>query len=46
MAISFGKLEEFDTAKCDDWVQYTEPVKYYFLANNITEDAAEQFNPH
>ena len=22
MAVSFGKLEEFDTANGDDWVQY------------------------
>ena len=41
MAISFGKLEEFDTANGDDWVQYIERMEHYFLANDIT-DAAKQ----
>ena len=41
MAISFGKLEEFDTANGDDWVQYIECMEHYFLVNDIT-DAAKQ----
>ena len=41
IAISFGKLEEFDTANGDDWVQYIEHMEHYFLANDIT-DAAKQ----
>ena len=41
MALSFGKLEEFDTANGDDWVQYTERMEHYFLANEIT-DASKQ----
>ena len=35
MAVSLGKLEEFDTAYGDDWVQYIERVEHYFLANKI-----------
>ena len=41
MAVSFGKLDEFDTANGDDWVQYIERMEHYFLANEIT-DAAKQ----
>ena len=41
MAVSFGKLEELDTANSDDWVQYTERMEHYFLANEIT-DASKQ----
>lgn len=41
MAVSFGKLEEFDTANGDDWVQYIERMEHYFLANEIT-DASKQ----
>ena len=37
MAVSFGKLEEFDTANDDDWVQYIEHMEHYFLANEITD---------
>ena len=37
MAVSFGKLEEFDTANGDDWVQYNERMEHYFLANEITD---------
>ena len=37
MAISFGKLEEFDTANDDEWVQYIEHMEYYFLVNEITD---------
>ena len=37
MAVSFGKLEEFDTANGDDWVQYIEHMEHYFLANEITD---------
>ena len=41
MAVYFGKLEEFDTANGDDWVQYIERMEHYFLANEIT-DASKQ----
>ena len=41
MAVSFGKLDEFNTANSDDWVQYIERMEHYFLANEIT-DAAKQ----
>ena len=41
MAVYFGKLEEFNTANGDDWVQYIERMEYYFLANEIT-DALKQ----
>ena len=37
MAVSFSKLEEFDTANGDDWVQYIERMEHYFLANEITD---------
>ena len=37
MAVSFGKLEEFDTKNGDDWVQYIERMEHYFLANKITD---------
>ena len=37
MAVYFGKLEEFDTANGDDWVQYIERMEHYFLANEITD---------
>ena len=36
MAVSFSKLEEFDTTNSDDWVQYNECMGHYFLANEIT----------
>ena len=41
MAVSFGKMEEFDTANGEDWVQYIERMEHYFLANDI-KDAAKQ----
>ena len=41
MAVSFGKLEEFETANSDDWVQYIERMEHCFLANEIT-DASKQ----
>ena len=41
MAVSFGKLEEFDTVDGDDWVQYIERMEHFFLANDIT-DATKQ----
>ena len=41
MAVSFGKLEEFDTANGDDWVQYIERMEHHFLVNEIT-DALKQ----
>ena len=31
MAVSFSKLEEFDTANGDDWVQYIERMEHYVL---------------
>ena len=37
MAVSFGKLEEFDTTNGDEWVQYIEHMEYYFLVNEITD---------
>ena len=37
MAATFGKLEEFDTATGEDWIQYVERMEYYFQANGITE---------
>ena len=37
MAVTFGKLEEFDTATDEDWIQYIERMKYYFQANKIRE---------
>ena len=36
MAATFGKLEEFDTATGEDWIQYIERMEYYFQANKIT----------
>jgi len=30
MAVSFGKLEEFDTANGKDWVQYIEQMEHFF----------------
>ena len=36
MATSYGKLDEFDPALCEDWTQYIERMEYYFLANGIT----------
>ena len=41
MVVSFGKLEEFNTANGDDWVQYIKCMEHYFLANEIT-DASKQ----
>ena len=41
MAVCFGKMEEFNTANGDDWVQYIERMEHYFLANEIT-DASKQ----
>ena len=32
MAASFGKLDEFDPASGEDWIQYVEQMEYYFLA--------------
>ena len=36
MAATFGKLEEFDMATGEDWIQYIERMEYYFQANKIT----------
>ena len=41
MAVSFGKLEEFDTANGDNWVQYIEHIEHYFLANKITDKSKQ-----
>ena len=41
IVVSFGKLEELDTANSDDWVQYIEHMEHYFLANEII-DASKQ----
>ena len=41
MAISFGKLKEFDTANSDDWVQCIKRMEHYILANKIA-DASKQ----
>ena len=41
IAVSFDKLEEFDTTNGDDWVQYIKRMEHYFLANEIT-DASKQ----
>ena len=36
MATSYGKLEEFDPAVGEDWIQYIKRMEYYFLANGNT----------
>jgi len=36
MAATFGKLEKFDTASSNNWIQYIERMEYYFQANKIT----------
>ena len=36
-----GNIGEFDAAR-EDWVSYTERLSQYFIANGITEDAAEK----
>ena len=36
MTTTFGKLEEFDMATGEDWIQYIERMEYYFQANKIT----------
>ena len=41
MAVSFSKLEEFDTTNSDDQVQYIKHMEHYFLTNKIT-DALKQ----
>ena len=35
MAVSFGKLEDYDMANGYDWVQYIERVEHNLLANDI-----------
>ena len=42
MATSYGKLEEFDPASGEDWIQYIERMEYYFLANEITSTEQRQ----
>ena len=42
MAVSFGKLEEFNTANGDDWVQYIERMEHYFVANDITDSTKQR----
>ena len=41
MVATFGKLEEFDTATGEDWVQYIERMQYYFQANKISAEEME-----
>ena len=38
MGTTFGKLEEFDTATGEDWIEYIERMEYYFQAHRITEE--------
>ena len=40
--MTFGKLEEFDTATGEDWIQYVERMEYYFQANRITEEGTKR----
>ena len=42
MAVTFGKLEEFDTATGEDCIQYVERMEYYFQANGITEEGTKR----
>ena len=42
MSATFGKLEEFDTAIGEDWIQYIERMEYYFQANKITENKTKR----
>ena len=35
MATSYGKLDEFDPASGEDWIQYIERMEYYFLAMEL-----------
>jgi len=41
MAVSFGKLDEFNTANNDGWCNITdhECMEHYFLTNDITDAA-------
>ena len=38
MGTVFGKLEEFNIATGEDWIEYTERMEYYFQANRTTEE--------
>ena len=38
MGTVLGKLEEFDIATGEDWIEYTERMEYYFQANRTTEE--------
>ena len=42
MAATFGKLEEFDTAMDEDWIEYIEQIEYYFQVNKITVDETKR----
>ena len=42
MAVSFGKLEEFNTTNGDEWVQYIECMEHYFLVNKITDTSKQR----
>ena len=33
----YGKIDEFN-AECEDWMQYTERLTQYFIANKITDN--------
>ena len=37
MAVSIGKIEEFDGAR-EDWQQYIERLEHFFVANGIAEE--------
>ena len=38
MGTVLGKLEEFDIATGEDWIEYIERMEYYFQANRTTEE--------
>ena len=42
MAVSIGKIEEFDGAR-EDWQQYIERLEHFFVANGIAEKKSGQF---
>ena len=33
----YGKIDEFN-AECEDWMQYTERLTQYFIANKISDN--------
>ena len=42
VATLYGKLEEFDPAAGEDWIQYIERMEYHFLANGDTSTEQRQ----